>query len=424
MTHQTSHLSPLLKQTSGINAVRGEGCYLIGDDGRRYLDFASGIGVTATGHCHPRVVTAVQEQAGQLVHGQYTTVRHPGLLKLSDRLAQRMPPGLDALFFASAGTESVEAAIRLARQATGRTNLIAFQGGFHGRTMGALSLTSSGSAPRAGLQPMMGGAFVAPFPDPYHLGMRRAEATEFCLQQLDQMLATVTAPAETAALLVEPVQGDGGYQPATREFLRGLRERCDAHGMLLIFDEVQCGFGRSGRFWGHEHFDVAPDVLITAKGLASGFPLSAMAASGALMARGWPGSQGGTYGGNAVSCAAALATLEVIEDERLVENAASTGAYLRERLDALVAEHPVLDDVRGMGLMHGTVVVDGEGRPDGARVNGLLAAAEANGVLMIKCGSHGEIVRWLPPLTVTREQVDQAIATFTEALAATAPCDK
>lgn len=413
-------LSPLLKQTSRINAVRGEGCYLYDEGGARYLDFASGIGVTSTGHCHPRVVAAAQKQVGELIHGQYTTVRHPNLVRLAERLGERMPGAIDSVFFASAGTESVEAALRLSRQATGRTNVIAFHGSFHGRTMGSLSLTTSGVGLRAGLQPMMGGVFAAPFPDTWRYGWDEAAATAFCLRELDHLLATQSAPAETAAMVIEPIQGDGGYLPATADFLAGLRERCDAHGILLVFDEVQAGFGRSGRFWSHQHFGVTPDLLITAKGLASGFPLSAFGAPRELMARGWPGSQGGTYGGNAVSCAAALATLDVIDQEGLVENAAEVGGHLRARLDELASRHREIGHVRGKGLMHGTVIVDGDGRPDGERVTKLLRETEERGLLMIRCGAYGgQIVRWLPPLIVTREQVDVAVDTFEKALDAT-----
>ena len=416
-----ARLSPLLKQSSDLTAVRGEGAWLYDSEGRRYLDFSSGIGVTSTGHCHPRVVEAARDQAGKLIHGQYAIMKHQPLLTLTERLGELLPAGLDRLFSANAGTEAVEAALRLARQATGRQNVIVFQGGFHGRTMGSLSMTTSSVGLRAGLQPMMGGVVVAPFPNVHHYGWDEATTTDFCLRELDNLLHTQTAPAETAAVLLEPVQGEAGYVPANSAFMRGLREICDAHGMLLILDEVQAGNGRTGRYWGHDHFGVAPDLLVTAKGLASGFPLSALAAPAAIMEQGWPGSQGGTYGGNAVACAAAVATLEVIRDEGLVENAAARGEQLHERLLEVQRQHPAISDVRGLGLMQGTVLVDGEGRPDGARAGRVLKEMEARGVVMIRCGAYGQqIVRWLPPLIVTAEQVDQAVDTFAEALAATA----
>ncbi len=414
-----SHLSPLLKQATGVLAERGEGVWLIDSEGRRYLDFTAGIGVTSTGHCHPTVVAAAQEQTGRLIHAQYTTVRHRPLLALSDRLANLAPEGLDSVAFANAGTESVEAAVRLARQATGRANIIVFSGGFHGRTLASASLTTSNTKIRSGFHPMMAGVVVAPFPHLFHYscyGWDADTTTRFCLRELDRIFATQSAPGDTAALLIEPVQGEYGYYPATSAFMQGLRERASRHGILLIHDEIQAGFGRSGRFWSGEHFGTTPDILITAKGLASGFPISAIAASEALMARGLPGSQGGTYGANAVACAAALATIQVIEEERLVDNAANTGAHLRSALEALQARHPCIADVRGLGLMQGLEIVDAAGNPDGALAERLTRAAEERGLLLLRCGEHNQVVRWLPPLIVTREQIDDALARFSAGL--------
>jgi 4-aminobutyrate aminotransferase len=327
-----AELSPLLKQATGVIAARGEGVLLFDEDDRRYLDFTAGIGVTSTGHCHPRVVAAAQEQVARIIHAQYTTVMHRPLLTLVERMSEVLPQGLDRMFFANSGSEAVEAALRLARQATGRPNVIAFHGGFHGRTVAAASLTTSGTKFRSGFAPLMAGVTISPFPDPTHYGWSQEEATRFALRELDYTLQTMTSPDDTAAFLVEPVLGEGGYVPASAEFLEGLRERADRYGIVLVMDEVQTGWGRTGRFWGHQHFGVTPDVLITATGIASGFPLSAIAASGELMAKAWPGSQGGTYGANAVACAAALATLDVIREEHLVENAADRGEQLRAGL--------------------------------------------------------------------------------------------
>jgi acetylornithine aminotransferase/4-aminobutyrate aminotransferase len=424
MIQQTSTkrgaVSPLLVTSSRVRAVRGEGSYLWSEDGERYLDLTSGIGVTATGHCHPRVVEAVRRQAGELIHGQYTTVRHPLLDALSERLGSVMPGPIDRFFYASAGTEAVEAAMRLSRHATGRPNIVVFHGGFHGRTAGSLAMTTSSVKLRAGLQPLMGGVVVAPFPHAFRYGWDIDTATDFCLRELDHILATISAPGEAAAMFIEPVQGEGGYVPAPARFLQGLRERCDRHGMLLVLDEVQAGFGRTGRFWGHEHAGVVPDVVITAKGLASGFPLSAFGAREELMIRGWPGSQGGTYGGNAVSCAAALATLDVIEAEGLVQRAAEMGRYLRARLEEIAASHPAVADVRGAGLMLGTEIAGPEGAPDGARALAILGELEARRVICLRCGPQGQVVRWLPALIVSREQIDVALDAFVAALEATA----
>ncbi|MDN5871504.1 MAG: aminotransferase class III-fold pyridoxal phosphate-dependent enzyme [Nitrococcus sp.] len=417
MSEHIGHLSPLLKQSSDILAVRGEGAYLYDQGGNRYLDFSSGIGVTSTGHCHPKVVEAAQRQAAELIHGQYAIVRHPRILELCERLGELMPGRIDSFFYSNAGTEAIEGALRLSRQATGKPNIIVFRGGFHGRTMGALSMTTSSAPIRSGLQPMMGGVVVTPFPDTYWYGWDEETTTRFCLRELDHILQTYSVPKETAAMLIEPVQGESGYVPANKAFMQGLRERCDHYGMLLVLDEVQAGNGRTGRYWGHDHFDVVPDVVVTAKGLASGFPLSVVGAPAELMSRGWPGSQGGTYGGNAVACAAALATLAVIREEGLVGNARERGEELRRHFTELARRYPEIGDVRGLGLMQGLYMVDEQGKPDGERAARLLKAAERLGLLLIRCGAYGgQVVRWLPPLIVTADQIDWAVKQFEEAL--------
>jgi 4-aminobutyrate aminotransferase len=416
-----SQLSPLLKQATPVLAVRGEGVYLYDEDGQAHLDFTAGIGVTSTGHCHPRVVEAAQRQVATLVHGQYTTVMHQPLLTLTERLGEVLPQGLDSLFFVNSGSEAVEAAMRLARQATGRPNIVVFQGSFHGRTIGAASLTTSGTKFRSGFGPLMPGVAIAPFPNTFHYGWDEQTATRFALRELDQLLATVSAPADTAAFIVEPVLGEGGYVPANAAFLQGLRERADRHGILLILDEVQTGFGRTGRFWGHDHFAGQPDIVVTAKGLASGFPLSAIAAPAAVMAKAWPGSQGGTYGGNAVACAAAIATLDVIQDEKLVENSAVRGAQLLAGLRRVAADHAPdgrngIGDVRGLGLMAGTEFVTADGEPDSATAAQVQAAAGRRGLLLLLCGAQGQVVRMIPALVVTEEQVRDGLARWTEAV--------
>jgi len=410
------HLSPLLKQATGVLVDYGEGCYLYDTDGQRYLDFTSGIGVTSTGHAHPKVVEAAQAQIAKVIHAQYTTVMHKPVLELSERLGARMPGAIDTLFFASAGTESVEAALRLMRQATDKPNIIVFHGGFHGRTIGSLSMTTSSTGLRAGLQPMMGGVIVAPFPHTFRYGWDEDTAAEFCLRELDYILATYSDPRETAAMLIEPIQGEGGFMPANTKFMQGLRERADQHDMLLAVDEVQAGYGRSGKFWAHSHFDVQPDIVITAKGLASGFPLSAFGASAELMERGWMGSQGGTYCGNVVSCAAALATLDVIDEEGLVDNAAERGAQLFERLEALQSAESCIADVRGRGLMCGIEIQDADGNPDGDRAAKIASACEQEGLLVLRCAPHKNVVRLLPPLIVDEQQIDEASDIFEKAV--------
>jgi len=418
-----AELSQILKQATGVIAARGEGVYLYDEQERRYLDFTAGIGVTSTGHCHPRVVEAARRQVGNLIHAQYTTVMHRPLLDLVDRLGDVLPSGLDRMFFANSGSEAIEAALRLTRQATRRPNVVVFHGGFHGRTVAAASMTTSGTKFKGGFSPLMSGVHVAPFPDPTHFGWDVEECTDFALKQLDYILQTLTQPEETAAFFVEPVLGEGGYVPGNARFFAGLRERADAYGIQLVIDEVQTGFGRTGKFWGLDHFttpdfDVRPDVLVTAKGLASGFPLSGIAASGELMARAWPGSQGGTYGANAVACAAAVATLDVIEDEKLVQNSADRGGELKEALTRIAADHDQITDVRGLGLMIGNEFRDVDGKPDGSTAAAVQQEAAKRGLLLLTCGAWSQVVRFIPALVVTSEQVDQAASLWSDAVAA------
>ena len=414
-----TQLSPLLKQATPVVASRGEGVYLYDDDGARYLDFTAGIGVTSTGHCHPKVVAAAQQQVGTLIHGQYTTVMHRPLQQLTQRLSEVLPAGLDSVFFSNSGSEAAEAALRLARQATGRPNIVVFQGGFHGRTVAAASMTTSGTKFRAGFSPLMGGVVVSPFPNPSHYrryGWDQDQATDFALRELDLLLNTQSAPADTAAFLVEPVLGEGGYVPGHERFFAGLRERADAHGILLIVDEVQTGFGRTGRFWGQEHFGLVPDIQMFAKGIASGFPISGIAASEQLMTKAWPGSQGGTYGANAVACAAALATLEVIAEEHLVENCRARGEQLRSRLREAAQGYTQVAEVRGLGLMVGVEFINDDGTPGTALAAAVQQEAARRGLLLLTCGPWTEVVRFIPALVVSQQQVEDAAGIFSAAL--------
>jgi 4-aminobutyrate aminotransferase len=417
MPEQAAQLSPHLKQATPVVAARGEGVYIYDEDERRYLDFTAGIGVTSTGHCHPRVVEAARHQVGTLIHGQYTTVMHRPLLRLTERLGEVLPSELDRLFYVNSGSEAVEAALRLARHATGRQNAIVFQGSFHGRTMAAASLTTSGVKIRAGIGPLMPGVAVSPFPYAYRYGMSEEDAADFALRELDYLFATVSAPRDTAAIFIEPVLGEGGYLPAPAPFLRGLRERAEEHGILLVVDEVQTGFGRTGTFWGHEHAAVRPDIVITAKGLASGFPISAIAAPAEIMEKAWPGSQGGTYGGNAVAAAAALATIDVIQEEKLVENAAQMGRHLAQGLARVGESTPAIGDVRGLGLMQACEFTTPDGQPDTETATRAHKAAAEAGLLLLTCGPHGNVVRMIPPLIVTADQIDAAMEIWSDAVA-------
>jgi 4-aminobutyrate aminotransferase len=411
-------LSPQLKRATPVVVDHAEGVWVYDEAGRRHLDFTAGIGVTSTGHCHPQVVEAVRTQAGRLIHGQYTTMLSLPLRELSERLGDVLPAGLDTTFFVNSGSEAVEAAMRLVRHATGKPNIVVFHGSFHGRTFGAASLTTSGTKFRAGIGPMPSGVAVSPFPFAFRYGWDEETATDFALRELDYVLATTSPANDTAAFFVEPVLGEGGYAPANSRFLAGLRERADKHGILLVIDEVQTGFGRTGRFWGHDHFDVRPDVLITAKGLASGFPLSAIAASEDLMSQAWPGSQGGTYGGNPVSCAAALATIDVIEREKLVDNSAAMGQRLLTGLQKVATEHAAIGDVRGLGLMLGNEFVTADGLPDPETAARAQREAGERGLMLLMCGAHNNVVRMIPALVVNPDEIDTALEMWAGAVSA------
>jgi 4-aminobutyrate aminotransferase len=409
-----AHLSPLLRQATPIVVAEASGLQLLGDDGREFMDFTAGIGVTSTGHCHPHVVKAIQDQSAKLLHGQYVTVKHQPLLELCKRLGAVLPDGLDALFFANSGSEAIESAIRLARQATKRPTILAFQGAFHGRTMGAASITSSSPRFVHGSSPLMGGTHISPFPDARRWGCTPESATNFALQEFDHCLKTVTAPDEVAAVFVEPVLGEGGCVPATVGFLEGLRERANEHGFLIVFDEVQTGFGRTGRFWAHQHYDVAPDILVAAKGMTSGLPLSVMAAPTALMNLGHNGSQGGTYSANVVSCAAAIATLDVIESENLVANAFERGEELASGLRDVAASNEVIEDVRGLGLMIGCEIAR-RGRADAHLAEAIQASALRQGLILQRGGPYRNVIRCLPALTVTNREILTAVDIFRSA---------
>jgi 4-aminobutyrate aminotransferase len=411
-------LSPLLKQATPLVVDHALGSWIHATDGKAYLDFTTGIGVTSTGHCHPRVVEAAREQVGKIIHAQYTTVMHKPLLALTEKLGEVLPEGLDSVFYANSGSEAVEAAIRLARMATGRPNIVVFQGGFHGRTVAAASLTTAGTRFSAGFSPLMSGVHMSAFPYAYRYGWDEASTVAFALKELDYLLQTRTAPNDTAAFLIEPALGDGGYLPTPPAFLEGLRERADRHGIQLIFDEVQAGVGRMGKFWGHQYSSATPDIIITAKGIASGFPISAIAASTETMSKGWPGSQGGTYGGNAVSAAAGVATLDVVREEGLVENSRVRGEQLQAGLKEIQARFPVIGDVRGRGLMQGIEFTSEDGTPDAATASAVQQATTAEGLLTLTCGPAGNVVRLIPALVVTGEEISLGLERFEAAVGA------
>lgn len=412
------HMSPVWTRIFPIEAERAEGSYIYATDGRKYLDFTCGIGVANTGHCHPKVVEAIRAQAGLFLHAQANIVVHQPMLQLIAELQQIVHPSIDAFFFSNSGAEALEGAVKLARAATGRTNVIVFQGSFHGRTAGTMALTTSKTIYRAGFQPLPAGVFVAPFPYAFRLGMTEARVASWALGQLEELLLSQTAPKETAAILIEPVLGEGGYVVPPVAFLRGLRELADKYGILLIFDEVQSGFGRTGKWFAQEHFDVVPDIMTVAKGIASGLPLSGVFSRLDLMRKWETGSHGGTYGGNPVACAAGVATIRAIREEKMLENARLRGDQLSVGLRKLQEDYPQIGDVRGLGLMIGTEFVDGRGKPDKPAAKAVVHAAAERALLLLTCGTHDNTVRWIPPLNVSESQINEGLRIFADSLVA------
>jgi 4-aminobutyrate aminotransferase len=407
-----------IKRMSDAVMVRGEGCRVFTNEGVGLLDCTSGIAVTSTGHCHPTVVAAVRKQAGTLVHAQQSVGYSGPQMELVERLRPHLPAHLTKLFFANSGAEAVESAVRLARQATGRDNVVAMLGGYHGRTVGTLALTSSGAGYRGGrMGPMPGGTIFVPYAGLEGSGRAAGATCDEALHALDMAFKQQVASHDVAAILLEPVLGEGGYVPVDPAFMRGLRSRCDEHGIVLIADEIQSGFGRTGTMFACEQTGVTPDILVMAKGIASGYPISAIATSEELAAKQAPGSMGGTYGGNAVACAAAIGTLDVFEGEDVLANVVERSAQMFMRLRRAQARHPtVCRDVRGLGLMIG---VDYDVNVvSGGFAGRLSQACLQRGMLLLTAGVH-ETVRFAPPLIITAEEVDEAMEIYDDALDAT-----
>jgi 4-aminobutyrate aminotransferase len=410
------YVSPVWTRYTPIIASRAEGCYIYDQDGTPYLDFTCGIGVTNTGHCHPRVVEAIREQAGKLIHAQINIIYHEPLLNLINELRTIVHPSLDGFFFSNSGAEAIEGAVKLARHATGRPNVIVFQGSFHGRTVGTMSLTTSKTVYRVGYQPLMAGVFVAPYPYAFRYGWEAEQTSQWCLNELEYLLTTQTAPHETAAMLIEPVLGEGGYVVPPASFLKGVRQICDRHGILLITDEVQSGFGRTGRWFAYEHFDLRPDIVTVAKGLASGLPISGVFSRMELMKKWEPGTHGGTFGGNVISAAAGVATIRALRDENMVENARQRGEQLVAGLRHLQEQYPAIGDVRGLGLMVGVEFRDTHGKPDKPAAKNVIHACLDRKLLLITCGPWDNTIRFIPPLVVSQSQIQEGLQVFAAAL--------
>ena len=396
----------------------GKGTEVWDPDGNRFLDFAAGIAVVSTGHSNPKVVKAIQDQAERFIHIS-ADFYHEGWIELGEKLNEISPFEENAVsFMTNSGTESVEAAIKLARYHTGRPNFIGFTGGFHGRTMGAVTFTASKPQYHRGFYPLMNGVIHAPFPNSYRPVLERKQGEdngEVVVRYIEEQILTHIVPGdEIAGILVEPIQGEGGYIIPPKGFFPALRNLCDRYGILLIADEVQAGMGRTGKWWSIENFGVEPDIITTAKGIASGMPLGAMIARKSVVT--WPkGAHGNTYGGNPIACAAALATIDLIQDKYLL-NASEVGEYTLDALEEIKARHPSIGEVRGIGLMIGVEFVEDQTDKTPAKTlrDKVVDLAFERGLLTLGCGES--VIRISPPLSISKNEIEEGLRIFEEAI--------
>lgn len=377
-----------------LGVVDGEGCYVITEDGRKVLDFASGVAVNNLGFKNPEVVQAIREQLDTMIHVGHNVVYNESYVKLAEKLVE-LTGGDTKVYFSNSGAEANDGAMKLAKYVTKRPGIIAFRNSFHGRTIGSLSITGSNSGYRKYYEPLMPAVYWADYND---------------LEQFDAIFEKLIAPECVAAIIVEPVQGEGGYVVPKPEFLKGLRKICDDHGIMLIFDEVQTGIGRTGELYAYQTFGVKPDILTSAKALGGGVPLSAIIAKREIMDQ-WPaGAHGGTFGGNPLACAAGLKTLEIIERDHLLDNCKKQGAYFLDKLKELQAKYPArIKEVRGVGLMVAMELCDEAGKPDAKLTAAIKAGALEKDLLLLTCGSDHNVVRFIAPLIVGKEEIDKAM---------------
>lgn len=411
-------MPPVVKRATTMGVTKGEGCYLWSEDGRKILDFASGVAVCNLGHNHPKVVEAAEKQMKELIHGGHNVVYYESYVRLAERLVE-LTGGDTMVYFSNSGAEANEGAIKLAKYVTKRPGIIAFRGSFHGRTLATTSLTSSSSAYRKNYEGLLPSVYFAEYPylyrTPYE--MKDGKCPKEYFEQFENIFHTLIDPSMVAAIMMEPVQGEGGYIVPDKEFVQYVREICDKYGILLIFDEVQSGMGRTGKLFAYEHFGVNPDILTSAKGIANGFPLSAVIGKKEIMEQ-WPaGAHGGTFGGNPVACAAANAVLDELTDGGMLDNAAEMGDYFKEKLFALQKKYPsVIGDVRGLGLMLAMEMVHPDKTPDADITTAIRTKALEKGLLLLGCGTNHNIVRFIAPTIVTEKEIDIAINIIDECL--------
>jgi 4-aminobutyrate aminotransferase len=412
MTSGRSHTSDVWAKTTDLQVVSGHGCRVVDVDGNEYLDFTAGIAAASTGHCHPEVVRAIADQAARFIHAQQNVYTHDLLEPLAAKLDEITPPSIDTFFFANSGDEILEVAVKVAKHATGRHNVVVFDGAFHGRTHLTMAMSTARSIDRAGYGPFPPGVFVAPFPDP-HASDQEAEISR-ALRGFDRLLQTQVVADEIAAIVIEPVVSERGYIPTPAGFIAGLAERCREHGILFVADETQSGFGRTGRMFAIEAHDVEPDLLCMAKGIASGFPFAALGMRASIDARWRVGSQGGSTNGNPIGCAAALATIAVLTAPGFLDHVHARGTQLIDALREMQQLDTALMYVRGRGLMVATEFDTSE------RADAVVAhCLSEHRLILMKAGTRGRTIRWMPPLVVTSDEVHEATHAFAAAIRAT-----
>jgi len=419
MTDLTSRLSnaiaPVITYDSPIEIVEGDGTWVTAADGKRYIDFACGIAVTNLGHRPPTVAAAAEDQLGRLWHAGGSFL-YESVADAAEKIIDVAPDSVEQVFFMNSGAEAVEGAVKLARKTSGRQGIVVFRGGFHGRTMGSVSYTTSRSKYRSGYFPLVPSVFVAPFPHPYRWNMSQEDANAYALNELRLMFKHEVMPDEIAAFLFEPLQGEGGYYPAGYEFMRAIRDIADEHGILMIADEVQTGFGRTGDFFTSEVYGIDPDILVMGKAIANGLPLSAVGASKELFAAWPPGSHGTTFGGNPVSCAASAAVVDELKN--VIPGIPERSDLAFTRLGDLEERHPTVGDVRGLGLMIGVELVKDGREPDTDAFAVISREANRRGLFILNCGPDNNVIRFIPPLNVSLDDLEAGINILDEAITA------
>jgi 4-aminobutyrate aminotransferase len=410
-------VNQVLHRYTKIVAARGKGSYIYDVGGDAYLDFAGGIAVNSIGHCHPKVVEAIQKQASELIHTSVITY-HTRYIELAEKLASITPGNLRSVFLANSGAEAVEGAIKLARYVTQRPAIINFHGSFHGRTMMSVALTTSKILFRERLEPLPGPIYTAPYPYVYrsHYPDNPSECLKDCLHRLRLLFHQLVQPTQVAAIIVEPIQGEGGYVVPPPGFMSELREIATAHGILLIADEIQSGFCRTGKMFAVEHENIVPDVMLMAKALAGGMPLSAFVASREITSQWASGRHGTTFGGNPVSCAAALATIQVLQEEKLAERAEKLGNEIMARLRRFAEGRPQIGEVRGRGLMIGIEFNRRDGEPSGNVAKHVMQRCLERKLIVVNCGGHGQVIRLMSPLNVSDAEAEKACEILEESM--------